>query len=174
MKEIWKDIPGFEGYYQASNLGQIRRVKGGKGTKNVEGKPHILKGGYNRRGYRVVSLCKDKTKSSFLWHRVVMLAFVGFSNLQVNHKDGIKANNCLTNLEYVTNKENHKHAKDFNLLTVGESQGSSKLKEYQAVEILLELLYGERTQEEISKRYNVGRTTISAIKNGRTWGHVNV
>lgn len=108
--EIWKPIPGYENYYQVSNYGNIKSL------------PRILKNGYatylskeklltpkkNSTGYLWVKLCIGNEKS-FSVHRLVMLAFIGKSDLIVNHKDLDKTNNKLDNLEYCTIKENVYH-----------------------------------------------------------------
>jgi hypothetical protein len=106
MIEIWKDIKGLEGYYQVSNLGRIVRLKQSSGTKSGR----IRKPGRHSAGYQVVRLSKNSIKIQFLVHRLVCEAFIGPANgRQVNHKDGDKANNKLSNLEWVTPAENTEH-----------------------------------------------------------------
>jgi hypothetical protein len=85
-KEIWKDVPSYEGLYQVSNLGRVKSLKFGK--------EKILKSGTNTKGYFYVILCNKNTQP-FSIHRLVMRAFVGESDLQVNHKNGIKTDNRL-------------------------------------------------------------------------------
>lgn len=100
--EIWKDVVGYEGRYQVSNLGRVR---------NKEGK--ILVPQLTRTSYYKVTLFNGKKKGKLI-HRLVMEAFVGQSDLQVNHKDFNKVNNCLSNLEYTTPKENIQHFRKSN------------------------------------------------------------
>ena len=100
MQEIWKDIPDYEGIYQASTLGNIRTVEG-KTTFSVRhGERHwksrILKGrGDNYKTGRRVSLWKDKKCKDWLVARLVAITFLGKpeTNLTVNHKDGNRLNN---------------------------------------------------------------------------------
>ena len=111
MKEIWKDISGYEGCYQVSNYGRVKsldRVVERNGfPMNLNGK--ILKSNQNSRGYLVLGLCvngKYKTKTV---HRLVVEAFLGRKKDEINHKDLNKANNYLTNLEYSTRRANVNH-----------------------------------------------------------------
>lgn len=106
MKEIWKSIPGYEGFYEASDLGNIKSLErkyrrpGNRIIRERILKPNATKKGY----YRVELYLLGRKKFSV--HRLVMLAFKGESNLQVDHINGIRDDNRLINLEYVTNREN--------------------------------------------------------------------
>lgn len=100
MKEIWKDIEGYESY-QVSNLGRIRRMP--------KGKIRVQKAA--RNGYLTVNLCKNNKVRWFYVHRLVASAFIAnHDNLPiVNHKDENKHNNFADNLEWVTQRENCLH-----------------------------------------------------------------
>lgn len=104
--EIWKDIIGYEGYYQVSNLGNVKNTQTNK----------ILTGDTNSRGYRRVTLYSP-IKKKFFVHRLVALHFCECANdeLVVNHIDGNKLNNTATNLEWVTRSQNDLHAYKLNL-----------------------------------------------------------
>lgn len=114
MEEIerWKDIPGYEGLYRASTFGKIKSLSVEK-INHTGGvwisKPIILRQGTNRQGYRTCVLVRLRKDKSFLVHRLIALTFIGKSNLEVNHKDKCVWNNHLTNLEYVTKRENISH-----------------------------------------------------------------
>ena len=100
--EIWKDIKGYEGYYQISNLGNVKSIK----RKNVPN-DMVLKSRKLQNGYNYILLWKDRKSKHFLIHRLVAEAFVeGDKSLQVDHIDGNKNNNYYLNLRYVTGKEN--------------------------------------------------------------------
>ena len=102
--EIWKDIKDYEGLYQVSNLGRVKRIVG-KGCK----KERILKPFKNGKGYLQVALCKNSDTKQPYVHRLVMETYNPCENmkdLQVNHRDEFKENNCLSNLEWMTAKEN--------------------------------------------------------------------
>lgn len=111
-EEIWKDIPDFEGFYQASSLGRIRSidrmvnvVTNGENLK----KPHkgkVLTPLLNQGGYYHVRLSKLGKIRIFLIHRLVLLTFTEDSELMIDHKNGIRTDNRLSNLEYVSHREN--------------------------------------------------------------------
>lgn len=98
--ENWKDIAGYEGRYQVSDMGRVRNKTG-----------RILSPAKNSRGYQRVLLCKDGKKKNHSVHRLVALAFVpiGREGLEVNHINGIKTDNRAENLEWVTRSENMAH-----------------------------------------------------------------
>ena len=111
--EIWRDIPGYEGYYQASNLGRVRSLdrfiyhKNGHYQKSV-GK--ILICVPNKIGYCQVFLCKNNEKKKhFYVHRLVWTTFYGEipDDMEVNHKDENKQNNSLDNLNLLSHKDNN-------------------------------------------------------------------
>lgn len=112
---IWKDVVGYEGYYQVSNMGQVKSLDMYLTCRN--GKKRLQKGrikssSKNNRGYESVSLYKDGDYQSRLVHRLVAEAFVDnvHCKSQVNHIDGDISNNCASNLEWVTDNENKMHS----------------------------------------------------------------
>ena len=115
MNEIWKDIKGYEGYYQVSNLGKIKRLEG---IDNIGRKKRskILKPTKFSNGYFFVSLSKNGKSKKESVHKLVANNFLKTKEcLVVNHKDRDKGNNKLENLELVTQKENIRHAWKNNL-----------------------------------------------------------
>ena len=112
--EEWRDIKGYEGYYQISNIGKVkslaRRVSNGYGI--VEKKAMLLMPNELANGYYQVTLYKDKTRKSFQVHRLVADAFVSNEDNypQVNHKNGNKQDNRAENLEWCDNSMNQLHA----------------------------------------------------------------
>ena len=112
-KEIWKSVPGYEGYYEASTLGNIKSVT--REVNNSVGtfiKPSvILKPSMQNNGYYRVVLTKDKKHKYMLVHRIVALTFIDnpLNKPIVNHKDEDKQNNCVDNLEWFTKKENNNY-----------------------------------------------------------------
>lgn len=115
--EEWKDIPGYEGLYQASTGGEIRTVEGKITSNRRYGvrrwKGRVMKGRGDRYATgRRVGLWKDGRKSDFLVARLVAMTFYGVppEGYTVNHKDGNRMNNNVENLEWVTLGDNIRHA----------------------------------------------------------------
>ena len=96
--EIWRDVAGYENLYKVSTEGNIKSIRSNK----------ILSLDTSQNGYKRVSLYKNKTIKHYLVHRLVAQAFIpNPDNLpQVNHKDEDKSNNCVSNLEWITHKDN--------------------------------------------------------------------
>ena len=102
-KETWKPITDYVGLYEVSNKGRVRNVKTGK----------ILKPINNGLGYLFVSLYKNRTEKKHYLHRLVAQAFIQNPNKlpEVNHKDEIRTNNNLDNLEWISHRDNSNYGK---------------------------------------------------------------
>lgn len=113
MKEVWKPIADYEGLYMVSSLGRVMSMPRKVPCKN--GMIQSVKGGIRKpchysNGYCFVTLSKDGEQKMHSLHRLVARAFLGKSQLEVNHKNGDKDDNRIENLEYVTHTENQKHS----------------------------------------------------------------
>lgn len=110
--EIWKDVVGYEGLYQVSNLGRIKRLPSIVKNRYIKG--GLLNPRKHNYGYLSVYLCKNGVCEQWLLHRIVAIAFIpNPKNLpQINHKDSNRRNNFASNLEWVTRSQNIKHAYD--------------------------------------------------------------
>lgn len=116
MKEEWKDIFGYEGLYQVSNMGEVRSlVNQARHKRKI---PKILKAHKDGKGYLRIKVSKKQKTQTFKVHRLVAQAFIPNpkDKLQVNHKNCIKTDNKVSNLEWVTNEENREHAKKNGIL----------------------------------------------------------
>lgn len=166
ISEYWRPVIGFEGIYDVSSWGRVRRIKPQHGTQAGR----ILKG-HNLHGYYHVYLSHNNKVSRRLIHRLVMQSFVGPSTLEVNHKDCNKLNNRLANLEYTTRQENAAHAKHNNCYARGERVTMSTLTRRQVRQI--RRLRGRLTYKEIAARFGVTYSGIQGILCGRTWAWLN-
>jgi hypothetical protein len=110
--EIWQNIKGFENLYKISTYGRIKSLGNGKSTNSQTKNERILKTNFSKTGYEKAKLFKDGKRHYFSVHRLVALTFLSndFNKKEVNHKDGNKSNNNISNLEWVTSSENQLHA----------------------------------------------------------------
>jgi len=170
MNEQWLPIKGYEGFYEASNLGRIRRSSAAIGTWIGR----VLKNNPVPQGYHLVHLRKEGTQKSFLVHRLVAECFV--SNPQgknvVHHLDGDKGNDCASNLVWTTRQENTQRATADGLMPRGEMHGCSKLVTKQIQAIRLEYSKGQTSQYKLAKQYNVSQCQIWRIVHRKSWTHI--
>jgi hypothetical protein len=129
-EEIWKDIPEFKGYYQASSMGRIRRI-GDCSNQNASWElksPRILKPKDNGKGYSVVTISIDGVHYYRYIHRLVAQTFIDNPNnyKEINHKDGNKRNNCVDSIEWCDRSYNNKHAYAKGLRSVQGCYGKKK------------------------------------------------
>lgn len=162
-----KKIEGYENYY-ISDDGKVFS------TKYKESRE--LSPNKDRRGYLYINLCKNGKYKSKSIHRLVAKHFLDnySEQLEVNHKDGIKTNNNVSNLEMVTRTENIRHAVKNGLhksLTC-EEHWCSKLTKEDVENIRREYIPGVVTQEVLSEKYGVSRSEISHIINNRYWKNI--
>ena len=127
IKEVWKNIPNYENYYQVSNFGNIKSLDRYYNGRNLKGKP--IKLSPNKFGYLRFTAKKDNITKTLHVHRVVLLTFNPIvQEKQVNHIDGNKFNNRLENLEWCTDSENKIHAYKNGLMIGGNQYSKHKVK----------------------------------------------
>lgn len=169
IDEIWIPIKGFEEYYHVSNLGNIRALE--KTVPYKDGrirryKSIILKPRIDGRGYYFVTLYKPSYKIQLRVHRLIAVAFIPNpeNKPEVNHKDGVKTNNEISNLEWSTRSENTQHAHDIGLL----KQPAAKLTADYVNNIRVEYANGD-TQFHLADKYKISQTQVSRIVNNKNW-----
>lgn len=164
-KEIWKEIPSFQGTFLISSLGRVKR----KPCKDYKG--GILLGGMSgASNHKQVTLSFKNNKKIKLVHSLVMEAFKGKTPIgfEINHKDGDKSNNRLRNLEFLTHRDNMLHAYRNGLVSnKKERNGRSKITMYQAKAIRKQYPYF--SVKKLSKKYHLSVSNIYAILNNKLW-----
>ena len=168
MNEEWKSVVGYEGTYDVSNAGRIRRTRSANEMTAVRmRKPYL-----ERQGYLRIALWLGNKKRTFNVHRIVLSAFVGpcQDGMQTNHIDGDKTNNRIDNLEYVTPSENRRHAFRTGLQTPmrGSKNPLAKLTE-EDVRAIRKLI-GKKSLASIGRMFGVAKSTVGCISNGSRWG----
>jgi len=161
MEEEWKDIKGYEGFYQISNLGRVKSLGGWCGT--VKRKPIIRSTSFTHDGYEKVRLIHKGKDRTVRIHRLVAEAFIPnpYKKDTVNHIDGNKQNNVVSNLEWINRSEQMIHAYELGLKTskVGSNNYCSKLTDDDV--------------KKIRKCYIRGSTKFGTVALGKKYGVTN-
>lgn len=159
-------IPGYNDMYKINDSGVVISFQ--------RKKTRTLMPQLSCKGYFKVKLTKSGVCKTLSVHRLVLLTFVGPSNLWCNHKDGNKTNNHTSNLEYVTAQQNVIHS--FEVLKVkrarGEKASKAKLTEKQVLEIRAAYVPYKMSSPKLAKKYGVSHPTIQAIINRESWKHI--
>ena len=183
--EVWKDVLGWEGLYQVSSLGRVRRLRREVKHSNqsvffkMVYPEKVLKANPDSRGYPQVALNGKhfgKKRRVARVHRLVAESFISNpeNKPQVNHIDGNPRNAELSNLEWCTAYENIRHASARGLLKprVGTRNGMQKHDESKVASIYKEAKARTLTQTEIGLKYGVPQITVSNILRKKTWKHL--
>lgn len=171
--EQWRDIPGYEGIYQVSDLGNVRALdRLGKDGRRLPAK--ALTPCDDGKGYRAICIPYNGKYKSFFVHALVMAAFVGPrpEGCHVCHNNGIPSDNRLCNLRYDTPQANERD-KDLHGTRPdlrGEKSGTSKITEDDARQILA--LNGTMSQYEIARQFGISRSQVAKILYGQRWPHL--
>lgn len=168
MSEQWRSVLGYEGLYEVSNLGHVVSVKFNK-RKRLNPKP-------TSRGYKRITLRKDRKRKGVFVHEMVLEAFVSQrpDGLVANHKNGDKSDNRVQNLEWITQKQNVHHAiRKGNFFTPrGEQCGPSKLTEKQVLKIRSLFATGNFTKTALAARFDVTDVLVGKIVRHEIWRHI--
>lgn len=183
MDEIWKDVVGYEGLYQVSDMGRVRSLDrvvtlnrwGRTDYKHIKG--IMLKLNPTTAGYSSVRLCGRTPKAKHaLVHILVAAAFIGPCppKHEVNHKWGIKTDNRVSELEYLTPSENQKHS--FRVLGThirkGEEHHMVKLTDDKVLEMRRLWNTGDYTQVGLGAMFGVSFQTAHLVVRHKIWRHL--
>ena len=172
--EVWKDIKGYEKFYQISSTGRIKSLDR---LDNVGShhKERILKSCLNTRGYLMVGLYNSGKRHPVNIHKLVTLHFIANPTIgtQVNHKDGNKQNNLSSNLEWCSPSENirHAHKNGLSKPVKGERVGTSKLTKEEAYAIK-DMQNKGLSQRIIGEMFNISQQEVCKIHNNKCWVNV--
>ncbi len=176
--EYWAYVDGYNGIYMVSNLGRVKSMprKIIKGKRTYYTSELVVSACYNK-GYKQVALSNGVNKKSHRVHVLVACAFIPNpqNKPNVNHKNGIKDDNKIENLEWNTQKENVNHAFANNLVRIpkGSQKVAAKLKESQVWDIRERFKNNNKEEyENVAREYGVSGTCIKYIVINKTWKHV--
>jgi hypothetical protein len=172
MWKKWRPVVGYYGYYEVSNLGNVRSlarvVVDNIGRRRIFD-ARMLSTNALVKGYRSVALWADNEGERVYVHRVVLEAFVGPcpSGMECRHEDGDRLNPRLTNLSWGTPKQNGEDRVAHGKQARHEWHGMSTL----TTEIVYEIrgMLGTMTQARIARKFGISQTAVSDIKTGRRW-----
>ena len=170
MTEQWKPIAGYEDAYEVSSLGRVKSLARTRFNSKASLSSRVLVQSVGGHGYPTVSLWKEGLPIKLCVHRLVACAFVPNpeGKPEVNHKNGIKTQVNVDNLEWTTYLENTTHAFAKGLNPVGSKRTQAKLDEADIVAIRA----SNFTQQALGKLYKVDPSLISRIVAGKRWHHV--
>lgn len=173
VPEEWKPVRRYEGYYEASSIGRIRRIRGGRGA--TAGRVLSQKPPNSTNDYCRVQLCRFDIKRTYAVHVLVAEAFHGKRprGKFPNHKDLNKLNNCESNLEWLTQRQNCRHAikngRHGGAALLGGKNGRAKLTSIQVREIIAQK--GKIGQRVLATLCGVSKSAIQFIHQGKHWKH---
>lgn len=168
--ERWRPVTGYEGLYEVSDMGRVRSLK----RATTSGK--ILSQAANAHGYMKVCLSKNNVKTSKVVHRLVAIAFIDnpLNKPEVNHKNGIRTDNRVENLEWTTRSENEQHAYKI-LGKKPQAYWKDKPRKFARKftdEQVIAIRKDDRPNTEIAIEYGVSKTAIRDIKRRKNYREV--
>jgi hypothetical protein len=168
IEEIWKDVVGYEGYYQVSNLGHVKSIAVGHQRKGIR----VMRPGSSGSGYYHIRLYNKVSVKDVLVHRIVATTWIDNPNnfKFVNHKDGNKLNNIVSNLEWCSRAENSRHAIRMGLQP---AIPPDKLVTKEKLEVAFQMRREGHSQQSIGNALGVGQSVVSRMLSlKRRYAHV--
>lgn len=165
MKEIWKPIKGYEGRYEISNRGRVKSLISLHNGKNDNVRTENYIKLYDNKGYKRVALVNSTGKTKYmLVHRLVAYHFIGdCTDLQINHKDGVKWNNNVENLEICTASENQIHAYKLGLKKPCDNGFKKKLLLTKGGEVIEQFV----SLRDLCRKMNFDRRHLQRVIQGK-------
>lgn len=172
--ERWLPVPGKEGFYEVSDRGRVRSLtrtsRYRQRSRIVERIFHgkVLRPDIDKDGYWIYRLSAGPGKRTVKGHRLVMMAFVGPcpSGMEVSHLDGDPGNNQLSNLRYMTTKENHSYKWRHGTMARGSRHGRAVLSEE---DVIFLRKNGAEDVSKYAKAKGCSETTVLRAMRGETW-----
>lgn len=172
-QERWLPVRGFEGLYEVSDLGRcrsiVRQASTTFGPRLYGG--HILSPVAKNNGYFCWNLtARDGRREQVAAHRAVLVAFAGAApeGYEACHNDGVRSNNCITNLRWDTRSANHADKYLHGTAQVGERNGAAKLTEA----AVRRIRSCNEATKDISREMNVSLSTVLRVRSNQSWRHL--
>lgn len=168
--EIWKDIPNYNGLYMVSNFGRIKSLK-----RKYVTREWLLTPSNDSSGYPQIVLVSNRVCSTTKIHTIVAVVFIGDRPIahEINHINGVKEDNRVENLEYVTKTENLKHSFRIGLSNQkADKHHGRKLHSSQVFEIHNKYKPNIYTRKMLADEYGVSVATIKKIINKTNWSSI--
>lgn len=176
--EYWRDIPGYEGFYRASDWGRLKSI--GRWVIYSNGRRRLRKGKIlqsvlNSSNYLDVCLYKNKKRKVFRVHQLILLAFVGPrpEGKECRHfPDRDRTNNKLENIQWSTHAENIKDKDIRGTHHKGENNSSAILTEEKVLYIRNAYFNHQKTREQLTEQFSISWMAVFQVVNGSTWKHI--
>lgn len=173
--EIWKEVDGYDGNFHVSSFGRIKSLKRHvfSGGKNRLRKERIICATLHRDGYIKCTIQSNGNRKTYMVHRLVAKTFIPNpeNKPQINHKNGVKSDNTVENLEWCNASENGIHSYKLGLskATHGELNWKSKLTKLQVIEIRNKYTGKHGEIVKMSREYNISASQIRRIVKNLRW-----